>query len=139
MLSCKAFCNRFRRFLFLCRQARLGSAHPCPHLFRTAGFLYAALKLVHVCIPTAFKCGVCTPPGPLCVRRRDCYGFFYRHDDIISLEFTVSSCHRCHDHACPFTSPFTSSAMGHRWHRNSWMSYIYTKLLIKTALISPLS
>ena len=80
-----------RHFLFLCRQARLGSAHPCPHLFRTAGFLYAALKLVHVHISTAFKCCVCTPPGPLCVWRRDCDGFLYRHDDIISLEFTVSS------------------------------------------------
>ena len=80
--------------------------------------------------------------SPLCVQRRNCYDFFfYGHDDIISLEFTVSSYHRhrCHDHACPFTSPFTSSVMGHRWHRNSWMIYIYTKLLIITALISPLS
>ena len=40
---------------------RLHSAHLCPHLFRNAGFLFAALKLVHVRISTAFKCGVCMP------------------------------------------------------------------------------
>ena len=60
-------------FLFLCRQACLGSDYPCAHLNRTAGFLYAALKLVHVLISTAFKCGVCTPSGPLCVRRHEHY------------------------------------------------------------------
>ena len=59
--------------------------------FRNGGFLFVAVKLVHVHISTAFKCGVCTLLGPLCVRRRDCDGFSYRHDDIISLEFTVSS------------------------------------------------
>ena len=77
-------------FLFLCRQACLGSDYPCAHLNRTAGFLYAALKLVHVLISTAFKCGVCTPPGPLCVRRHEHYVYARIISDFYSASMTVN-------------------------------------------------
>ena len=87
---------------YSCWDARLYSAHLCPHLVLNAGFFSVALKLVHVRISTAFKYGVCR--SSLCTEVQLwplCPLFFYRYDDIISFEFTVSWYHhrRCHDYS----------------------------------------
>lgn len=67
------------------------SAYQCRHLVRNAGFLFAAFKLVHVHISSAFKCSVRTPSGPLCVQRRDCDKF----SNVTMISFRWSSQSPC--------------------------------------------
>ena len=130
----------FQHFLFLCRPTWVAlirvrtclelRAFDTPHLnwYMSAFLLHSSAASARLRVLSVYGGAIVTS---FSIVTMTLYRWSSQSIRIIVIVVTIT-----HAHSLP---PFTSSVMEHRWHRNSWMIYIYTKLLIITALISPLS